>query len=79
MPLMALTRDKHDEYANVKPFASCTVMFEASDDVDVTKANIKRMKEVVTEAFFEAQGIVYEQIQSFGADLQELYADKKGR
>jgi hypothetical protein len=76
MPLMPISRDPADEYANVKPFASCTIEFDEDDSMTVTLANaenLKRVKEAVTEAYNQAGEAVFMQIKEFSEEFRDLY------
>jgi hypothetical protein len=79
MPLFPLSGDKADEYANMKPMASCTVEFDANDDTTVNKANLERAKELVNEAMDHAQSVAFSQISDFRKAIVEMYEAKAKR
>jgi hypothetical protein len=65
MPLAPITGEKDDEYANIKPFASCTVELDDNDDVK--------------EAYNMAGEAVFEQIKEFREEFIALYKPTKGK
>lgn len=79
MPLMPISRDPGDEYANVKPLASCTIEFDADDDTRVTTSNAKVAQEIVTEAFNQAGEAVFNQIKEFSEEFRALYNPKPSK
>lgn len=74
IPLMPITGDPADEYANVKPFASCTVEFD-HDEVDLKKSDAATVKQIVKEAYDEAASRCYEQMLDFKRELVQQYRD----
>ena len=77
MPMFPITHDPADEYANVKPEASCTIEFDADDNTQYNEQNAKHLKEIVSEAFNVAGEQVFEQIAEFSKEFRELYATPK--
>ena len=73
IPLAPITGDPGDEYANIKPFASCTVEFN-DDECDMTnKANADAVKAMVKEGFALAASRAFDQMKDFRTELLELY------
>lgn len=72
IPLAPITGDPADEYANIKPFASCTVEFN-DDECDLSKVDRDTMKAIVKAGFDEAASRAFEQMQDFKRELLDLY------
>jgi len=77
IPLAPITGDPADEYANIKPFASCTVEFN-DDECDLSKVDRDTMKAIVKAGFDEAASRAFEQMQDFKRELLELYRTTRG-
>ena len=73
MPLYPISKRKEDEYANVKPFASCTVAFDADEATHITKANLEIAKAIVMQAMDHAQSVAFVSIAEFSKEFRELY------
>lgn len=76
MPLYPISKRKEDEYANVKPFASCTVEFDMDDPTEITKANLEIVKAVVMEAMSHAKSVAFTSVVEFSKEFRELYKTK---
>ena len=72
IPLAPITGDPADEYANIKPFASCTVEFD-DDECDFTKVDRDAIKAIVKAGYDEATSRAFEQMQDFKRELLDLY------
>lgn len=77
MPLYPISGDKADEYANVKPFASCTVEFDENDATEIYKENLETAKAIVVEALEHAQGLAFDSVSQFSKEFRELYKAKR--
>jgi len=75
MPLFPISHDPADEYANVKPTASCTVQFDADENTSLTKANLEAAKKLVDDAMSHAMDITFARVAAFGEEFRALYAE----
>ena len=75
---MPITNDPADEYANVKPFAACTVEFDPGE-VDLKKLDKETVKQIVKEAFDEAASRAFEQMVDFKRELLTQYKTTQER
>lgn len=62
IPLFPLSGDPADEYANLRPEASATVVIEEGDNP--------------TEAFEAARSVVVTQLHDFSVEFRTLYKDR---
>jgi hypothetical protein len=78
MPLYPITGRKEDEYANVKPFASCTVEFDADEQTELTKENLEVAKAIVNEAMEHAQSAAFTSVAAFSKEFRARMRPKTG-
>ena len=69
MPIYPLSLNRDDEYANIKPFASVTIAFDA-DEANLNKAEFKK---IVEDAFDKSAKLAFEEIYKFGQEFRELF------
>ena len=72
-PLYPLTGDPDDQYANVKPFASCTIEFEPKD---VTDPKTKIGQATIAKAYDQAQEVCVGQLAKFHRDFKKMVRGK---
>ena len=76
IPLAPITGDPADEYANIKPFASCTVEFD-EEECNFTSKSAEAIKAIVKAGYDEAASRAFEQVLDFKRELLELYKTSK--
>jgi hypothetical protein len=76
MPLQPISGRRDDEYANIKPHASCTIAFEDNDCTQITDENMPQLHELLERAYTTAANTCFEQLATFSKEFRELYKEE---